>query len=240
MSTESLTEVADCAHQNLEQLFNSLFNSQLQDQVSTARRSLINSIETSTSEDEEATDIAEDESDDNEIAILAQPLKDAVTGYLKEAQQSLPYKENVFYTIPQQVYHWCLLYINDSFPKMVHLDGYNVYQYPLYGDDPRVQYECVKQFRVRLSKPNTPPIREMIDSGVVPRIIELCQDHSHPELQYEALWVLLNIASGHSEAVAYVIRNNAHICLIDVLRSSPLYEIKDQAMYVDTISFRHQ
>ena len=83
-----------------------------------------------------------------------------------------------------------------------------------------------------LSQPNHPSIRDVVDSGVVPRFIQFCRDHSHPELQYESLWTLLNIASGPMEFTGNVIKNNAHIVFIDLLTTSRYYEIKEQAMYV--------
>ncbi len=51
-----------------------------------------------------------------------------------------------------------------------------------------------------------------------------------PQLQYESLWALLNIASGPPECTAHIIRNGSHNVFIDLLRS-PLYEIRDQALW---------
>ena len=94
------------------------------------------------------------------------------------------------------------------------------------------QHENAKAIRLHLSRPNNPPIKQLIDTGIIPKLIQLAQDHEHPQLQYESLWILLNIASGPPEAVAYLFRNNAHSCFISLLKSSQFYEIKEQAMYV--------
>eukprot|EP00485_Elphidium_margaritaceum_P012386 CAMPEP_0202686048 /NCGR_PEP_ID=MMETSP1385-20130828/1840_1 /ASSEMBLY_ACC=CAM_ASM_000861 /TAXON_ID=933848 /ORGANISM="Elphidium margaritaceum" /LENGTH=665 /DNA_ID=CAMNT_0049340547 /DNA_START=54 /DNA_END=2051 /DNA_ORIENTATION=+ len=107
-------------------------------------------------------------------------------------------------------------------PKLV--DG-------IYHSSLAAQYECVKGVRILLSQPNHPPIKQVIDSGVVPRFIQLSRECSHPELQYESLWALLNIASGAAECTAHIIRNNAHNVFIDLLRSSPFYEIREQSMW---------
>ena len=158
-----------------------------------------------------------------------------VIGYIKQVQNNhLPdYRANTFYLIPDEIYDLCSLYIhipfgsdeqkNDDIPRFIQ---------GLYHSNPASQYECIKHYRSLSTKPNNPPIRQIIDSGVIPRVIQLSQDHSHPHLQYEALWTLLSVANGPPQAIAYLIRNNAHKCLISLLISSQLYEIKDQAMYV--------
>ena len=54
-------------------------------------------------------------------------------------------------------------------------------------------------FRKLLSMENDPPFRETIDSGLVPKFLELCSKNEFPKLQYEAAWCLTNLASGDSE-----------------------------------------
>eukprot|EP01084_Bolivina_argentea_P236479 397608_1 len=106
-------------------------------------------------------------------------------------------------------------------PKLVH---------GCFSNNIAAQFECTRQFRVMLSQANNPPIREVIDSGVVPRFIQFCRNNSAPELQYESLWALLNIASGPAECTAHIIRNGSHNVFIDLLQS-PLYEIKEQILW---------
>eukprot|EP00484_Ammonia_sp_Unknown_P021992 CAMPEP_0197034330 /NCGR_PEP_ID=MMETSP1384-20130603/12477_1 /TAXON_ID=29189 /ORGANISM="Ammonia sp." /LENGTH=654 /DNA_ID=CAMNT_0042464245 /DNA_START=99 /DNA_END=2063 /DNA_ORIENTATION=- len=93
------------------------------------------------------------------------------------------------------------------------------------------QFECVKGIRILLSQPDKPPIKQVIDVGVVPRLIQLSRDCEHAALQYESLWALLNIASGPAECTAHIIRNNSHNVFIDLLRSSRYYEIREQSMW---------
>ena len=132
-------------------------------------------------------------------------------------------EKNIFYTIPQQIYHWCLLYIHDSFPSMVR---------DVYNNSVVTQIGSVRAFRKLLSSPNRPPIQQVIDSGVVPRFVQLLKNHSYPELQYESLWALLNIASGPNQCVAHIIQHDSHNEFIKLLSDSPYYEVKEQAMYV--------
>ena len=78
----------------------------------------------------------------DEVKLISQKLKDKVCGYIREAQEYFPWKKNIFYTIPQQVYHWCLLYIDDSFPKMVR---------DVYNNNINTQIGSVRAFRKLLS-----------------------------------------------------------------------------------------
>ena len=90
---------------------------------------------------------------------------------------------------------------------------------------PGTQYECVKQFREMLSRKEQPPIKQVIDCGVIPRFIQLARNESYPHMQFEALWALLNVASGPAECTAHIIRNGSHNVFIDLLKSS-LYDIQ--------------
>eukprot|EP01084_Bolivina_argentea_P236477 397605_1 len=107
-------------------------------------------------------------------------------------------------------------------PKLVH---------GCFSNNIAAQFESARQFRLILSAAN-PPIHEVINSGVVPRFIQFCRNNNYPELQYESLWTLLNITSGPSQYTTYIIKNNRHIInvLIHSLQS-PLYEIKEEAMW---------
>ena len=49
----------------------------------------------------------------------------------------------------------------------------------------------------------------MIESGVVPRLIEFLSHFDNPKLQFEAVWCVTNIASGSTEDTSYVLENGA-------------------------------
>jgi len=64
----------------------------------------------------------------------------------------------------------------------------------------------------------------------VPRCIEFLRYTSHPNIQFEAAWVLTNIASGTSAQADIVVKANAVEPLVDLLRSSYTH-IVEQAMW---------
>ena len=163
----------------------------------------------------------------DEIKMIDDEIKEIVIGYIKIisklcADQYDMDKVPSFYLVPQLVIHWCYLYLHDSFPKIIR---------DIYNPSKQVQYGAARRIRDILSTTGTPPIKQIIDIDIVPRFIQLCENHEYPQLQYESLWVLLNIASGQQKYAAYIITANGHKSVINLLGTSQLYEIKAQAMW---------
>lgn len=100
----------------------------------------------------------------------------------------------------------------------------------IYSDDPRRQVDCVMSFRRLLSIERSPPIREVIESGVVPRLVQfLTFNHNHV-LQFEAAWALTNIASGTSEHTKVVIESGAVPIFVQLLRSEN-EDVREQVVW---------
>lgn len=70
-----------------------------------------------------------------------------------------------------------------------------------------------------LSRERHPPIDIIISAGIVPRCIEFLKEEGHPDLVFEAAWVLTNIASGSPEQTDVVVKAGAIEPFIKLLRS---------------------
>lgn len=89
--------------------------------------------------------------------------------------------------------------------------------------------EACTAFRKLLSKEKNPPIKEVLDCGIVPRFVALLSGRDIPKdtpqdlaekIIFESAWVLTNIASGASSQTMIVVNNDAVPVFIDLLRHS--------------------
>lgn len=99
----------------------------------------------------------------------------------------------------------------------------------LMSTDPAKHADCLKGFRQMLSVDQNPPIQEVLDAGVLPRLVQFLQ-HPVAALQFEAAWAITNIASGKSEHTNAVVASGAIPLFIQLLRS-PNMEVVEQAIW---------
>lgn len=111
--------------------------------------------------------------------------------------------------------------IMDKLPELV--DGVN-------SNDPERQKDAVICFRKFLSIERNPPIQEVINSGVVPRLTQFLTFNHNPSLQFEAAWALTNIASGTSQHTKVVIDHNAIPIFVSLLQS-PNDDVREQVVW---------
>lgn len=102
--------------------------------------------------------------------------------------------------------------------------------YGLMSSDDTIQFKATQACRKILSQGKSPPIDQMIRSGVVPRCIEFLTHFSNPDLQFEACWALTNIASGTSQQTQAVVQEGA-IPKLQALLSSPRPDVAEQAVW---------
>lgn len=97
------------------------------------------------------------------------------------------------------------------------------------NDGPR-QLEAAIEFRKLLSIEKNPPIQQVINANVVPRLVALLGCVQNEPLQFECAWTLTNIASGTSEHTQHIINHGAIQAFIQLLLS-PNAEVREQAVW---------
>ncbi|AES92711.2 putative importin subunit alpha [Medicago truncatula] len=100
----------------------------------------------------------------------------------------------------------------------------------VWSDDNSQQLEATTHFRKLISTIHNPQIDHVIQSGVVPRFVEFLFRDDFPQLQYEAAWILTNVAGGTSVNTKVVIDHGAVPILVKLL-SSPSDDVREQAAW---------
>ncbi|KAL9976416.1 hypothetical protein ACROYT_G013715 [Oculina patagonica] len=100
----------------------------------------------------------------------------------------------------------------------------------LKSNDDKVMFEAVQVSRKMLSKQKNPPIKDFISSGLVPKFVAILERFDNPSLQFEAAWVLTNIASGSSDETKVVVEAGAVPRFVKLLSSSQA-QVQEQAVW---------
>lgn len=110
----------------------------------------------------------------------------------------------------------------------------------LLSKDPIQVLEGITRFRKNLSVDHNPPIQQMIDSGLIPRFVELLSvsnilytnldSKNMTSIRCEAAWALTNIASGNSIQTQKILDYGAIPLFADMLKEDS-EEIVDQAAW---------
>lgn len=110
-------------------------------------------------------------------------------------------------------------------------------------DDNQV-LSSVTRLRQILSKEPTPPIEEVLATGVTGDLVRLLSRQDNKEIQFEAAWAVTNIASGDSRQTRILVASGALPILIQLICKSSYNEVKEQAVWAigniagDCIEFR--
>jgi len=98
------------------------------------------------------------------------------------------------------------------------------------SSDVMQQYFGVIGIRRIVSKDENPPIQEIIDANVIPRMVGFTERYEEPQLQYEAAWALTNIASGTTSQTQSIIDKGGVTAFVRLLKHESS-EISEQAIW---------
>lgn len=98
------------------------------------------------------------------------------------------------------------------------------------SEDEKRQFDCTTAIRKLLSIERNPPIQEVIDTGIIPRLIAFLGKDDKPTLQFEAAWALTNIASGTSHQCLAILEKGAVPEFIRLMQS-PCDDVREQVVW---------
>jgi len=100
----------------------------------------------------------------------------------------------------------------------------------LHSNNADDRLQATIEFRRMLSVEDSPPIQAVIDSGVVPRLMEFLSYNNQEKLQFESAWTITNIASGTTSHTRCVVQHGGIPAFVNLL-SSPNSDVREQAVW---------
>ncbi|KAJ6230111.1 importin subunit alpha-4 [Anaeramoeba flamelloides] len=100
----------------------------------------------------------------------------------------------------------------------------NIEKLPLYckelmNTNTEIQLQSLQQIRNLLIIPNNPFLDQIIESDILPQLIEFLKDFQKPKLQFEATWCLTNIACGTPKQTQVILEEGAIPVLLELFES---------------------
>ena len=100
----------------------------------------------------------------------------------------------------------------------------------VFSPDRDYAFHGTLMIRKLLSVESNPPIQEVVDTGVIPYFVEFLKMDDYPQLQFECVWALTNIASGTAAHANLVLDSGAVPHFVRLI-SSPSEDCREQATW---------
>ena len=100
----------------------------------------------------------------------------------------------------------------------------------IFSNNEQAVVKGARSVRKILSQAEEPPIDELIQTGVIPRLVALL-DTQNEEMRLETAWALTNVASGTSEHTAVVLKAGAVPAFVEMSRTAKQELNREQATW---------
>ena len=104
----------------------------------------------------------------------------------------------------------------------------------IFSNDDKQRVDGVVMIRILLSQEREAPISQVVETGVIPRLISYIdpnENRNNDRLRHESLWCLTNIASGPTEFVEKIVTLGAIDAICKVLQCTSNSEVASQAIW---------
>lgn len=107
---------------------------------------------------------------------------------------------------------------------------FNINLQLIYCGNDEQALETLMKIRKTLSIGEDPPIRQLVETNIIPRVIHFLGRYDNYHLQFEAAWILTNIGSGETEYTKAIIDAHGVAPLVTLL-NTPHEDVKEQVVW---------